>query len=410
VFVAFAVAAVATAGGFALRWREGLNQLTLRDRDIGTSELTLRAFDWDPRSQRVTVTPRAEMSWQLVHPLPRDGDQPGERFTAGDLSSEGMPPLVDAVRHDRIAARGGPAVLVIARRDRQHHACSPVIVPIRRLPGHGEHRSFQIQIPTCEATRADLIHVPAGTFIAGGPGEPPSPDQVRYRDHEHAETLAGYWLDRTELSNAMLAAVADAWKLGDRTLPIYPDADEYAHASEPDHPVASLTWYDAAVACRMLGKRLPSSAEWQKALRGGMKISSSQDNPWPRRNLPWGPAEDAARANINHGSEVGPRAVGSHTEDVGPYGHLDLLGNLTEWTADRRGNGFVVLRGGNWADTTPDKILDLGAIENPRPPHASMYTFGVRCAMDAETTATVTPVATASPPATCVARDCPATR
>src|SRR5262249_46503552 len=37
-FGAFALAALAAAGGFALRWHEGQREITLRDRDIGTSE------------------------------------------------------------------------------------------------------------------------------------------------------------------------------------------------------------------------------------------------------------------------------------------------------------------------------------------------------------------------------------
>ena len=91
---------------------------------------------------------------------------------------------------------------------------------------------------------------------------------------------------------------------------------------------------------------------------------------------------DASRANVKFGGRFAPAAVGSFPSDVGPYGHLDLGGNVTEWTADRRGKGFAVMRGGNWEETNEANLLDFGAIESPRPATANMFTFGFRCAWD----------------------------
>lgn len=381
---AFALVAVAVAGGFALRWRDGQREIALRDRDIGDSELVLRAFDWDPVRFRATDTTAVGLTWELRRPLPDDDDLPGPPLPPDDLSSHPLPPPAGAVRRDAIAARGGPAVLVVARRDRAGRSCSPVVVPIRKLPGHGQHRTLGLRIPTCEATLAGMIAVPAGPFISGGVGEPQSPDQQRYHLEERVVVLPDYWLDRTEVPNGLLTAVSGTLQLGERALPIYPAAEEYAHAGEASYPVTSLTWAEAMAVCRLLGKRLPSSAEWQKALRGGLAVGEPPAaNPTPRRNLPWGVALEAKRSNINHGGGVAPAAVGASPGDIGPYGHLDLAGNVSEWTSDRSPDGFVVLRGGNWAETTPGKLVDFNAIENPRPPKASMYTFGFRCAADA---------------------------
>lgn len=380
----FAVTAIGIAAVFALRWLDGRREITLRDRDIGNTTLVLRAFDWDPVTLTATDVGSAEFSWQLVRPTPGDEDLPGPPFDPGDLSSRSMMPPAGAVRMDAISARGGSAVLVVTRRDLHERPCSPVTVPIRHLPGHSQNQTFTLRIPTCEATLAGMILVPEGPFIAGGIGEPPSPDQEQYHEVERTISLPSYWLDRTEVSNAVLATIGDALVLGERTPPIYPDSEEYRHASEPDRPVTSLTWFDATVVCRLLGKRLASSAEWQKAVRGGVFLGQTPvPNPYPRRNLPWGVSIDATRANVNHGGAIAPAAVGSFPGDIGPYGHLDLAGNVTEWTADRHPDGFAVMRGGNWADTTPGKLVDYGAIENPRQPKASMYTFGFRCATDA---------------------------
>jgi formylglycine-generating enzyme required for sulfatase activity len=380
---AFALLAVVVAGGFAVRWRDGLREIALRDRDIGDSVLVLRAFDWDPVTFTATDTTAADLTWELRRPLPEDNDLPGPPLPPDDLSSHSLQPPAGAVRADAFAARGGSAVLMVERRDRAGRACSPVAIPIRRLPGHGQRRTLSVRIPTCEATLAGMIAVPAGPFIAGGIGEPPSPDQQRYHMEERVVSLPSYWLDRTEVPNGLMMVLLTALQLSERTSPIYPSSDEYAHAGEAGYPVTSLTWSDAAAVCRLLGKRLPTSPEWQKALRGGQVIGDPPEaNPHPRRNLPWGVTMDGKRSNINYGDHVAPAAVGSFRDDVGPYGHLDLAGNVTEWTSDRWADGFVVLHGGNWADTSPDKLVDFNAIENPRQPKASMYTFGFRCAAD----------------------------
>jgi formylglycine-generating enzyme required for sulfatase activity len=392
----FALAAIAIAGGFALRWRDGLQEISLRDRDIGSSQLVLRAFDWDPATLTAIDVGSADFSWELVRPAPGDDDMPGQPFAPGDLSRRPVTPPPGAVRADAVDARGGPAVLMITRRDRGGRACSSVIVPIRHLPGYSQTHNFSLRIPTCEATLAGMILVPAGTFIAGGIGEPPSPDQQHFKeDFERESWLSSYWLDRTEVPNAALAAVSAALEAGGRTLPTYPDSDELARAGEPDRPAMSLTWFDAKVVCRLLGKRLPTSDEWQKAARGSVVLGESlSPNPYPRRNLPWGPSSEIAlpwgpsieiaRANVNYGGATAPAPVGSFPGDVGPYGHVDMAGNVTEWTADRKANGFVCTRGGNWSDTTASKLIDLVALKNQRAPQLSWFTMGFRCAADAD--------------------------
>jgi eukaryotic-like serine/threonine-protein kinase len=386
---AFSLTAIAIAGVFALRWRAGLQEIRLRDRDIGKSQLVLRAFDWDPATLTGTDVGSADLSWELARPTADDADMPGEPFAPGE-SSQPVTPPAGALRAIDVSARGGPAVLTINRRDRVGHPCSPVIVPIRLLPGYPQKHTFALRIPTCEATLAGMILVPAGPFIAGGIGEPASPVQQKYiegtgEDKEREISLPSYRLDRTEVSNAQLAAVFAALIASGRAKPTYPDSDEYARADEPDYPVMGFTWFDASAVCRLLGKRLPTSDEWQKAARGGLDIGEPLGpNPYPRRNLPWGVLLEFHRANVNHGVTIAPAAVGSFPGDVGPYGHLDMAGNVTEWTADRKDNGFAYTRGGNWSDTVGSKVIDLVALKNQRKATFTWFTHGFRCAMDVD--------------------------
>jgi formylglycine-generating enzyme required for sulfatase activity len=108
----------------------------------------------------------------------------------------------------------------------------------------------------------------------------------------------------------------------------------------PTHPVHGLTWDDALGYADWLSRmsstvwRLPTEAEWEKAARGT-----------DGRLYPWGNAWDPGRANVSgwqkwHGSPAGQDDVSEGTSSVdayplgaSPYGVLDMVGNVCEWTS-----------------------------------------------------------------------------
>jgi len=158
--------------------------------------------------------------------------------------------------------------------------------------------------------------------------------------------------------------------------PAYPPSHNYEHAADPRAPVAGIDWYDARHFCAFMGKRLPSSQEWQKALRG----PDDPSNPLPRRNLPWGAPIAPAPAQLGN---VGAAPVGTHPLDASPYGVLDLAGNVMEWTSSltaARTPNVQLARGGAWDLTTTETLVDYMAIENPRQRLFRVYAIGVRCA------------------------------
>ena len=87
-----------------------------------------------------------------------------------------------------------------------------------------------------------------------------------------------------------------------------------------------MTWVsieDARAYCRWAGKRLPHEWEWQYAAQGS-----------DERLYPWGNSWNAAAVpSPNKGRNVLPPAdVEAHPLGASPFGLLDLVGNVWQWT------------------------------------------------------------------------------
>jgi formylglycine-generating enzyme len=98
--------------------------------------------------------------------------------------------------------------------------------------------------------------------------------------------------------------------------------------NDPDQPVVSVSWHDAAAYCAWLAEltgrrcRLPTEAEWERAARGGIE---GREYPWgddPPETLP-----DYARRWL-----TGPEPVGRSAPN--PYGLCDAGTNVHEWCSD----------------------------------------------------------------------------
>jgi eukaryotic-like serine/threonine-protein kinase len=403
--IGLGLAVVAGAGAaVAERWQaaaERADEAARRDADLGLASFELTAFDWDAERLAAVPVPVAELpalSWTLHAPA---ADRPGEigealpdrwlhRFPGG-TSADGM------TRTEPIEARGGPAFLIVAGRGRGRDTCRPSVVPLRGLTGYARRgagpQRLQIRIPTCQATYAGTIEIPAGPFLFGGLGEPPSEYQREAhpaRAVERVVTFPTYWIDRTEVTNAAFATLSSMVAATGIAHPSYIPAAELEDTPKPASPVSSVTWREARAYCAFLGKHLPSSQEWEKAMRGGLVIAGT-DNPFPRRNVPWGNSQQPHQANLSDEVPRGVRAVGSFAEDRSPYGVVDLAGNVSEWigsalTGEDPERFFAhetwrVIRGGNWLETSADKILNYVPIENTRPGDTRSFTLGLRCAL-----------------------------
>jgi formylglycine-generating enzyme required for sulfatase activity/L-ascorbate metabolism protein UlaG (beta-lactamase superfamily) len=242
-----------------------------------------------------------------------------------------------------------------------------------------------------------MIYVPGGTFQMGStdaqideamalceqyPDEYGKCEVETFEEEspQHAVTLDGFWIDRTEVTNAQYTlCVADGACRKSRL------ADQPAY-NDDDYPVAGIPWQDAADYCGWSGGRLPTEAEWEYAARGP-----------EGRVYPWGDEFDCGRGNFwddATGCDDGyrePAPVGSFPTGASWCGALDMAGNAWEWVADVYGpypaeaetdpagpatGSERILRGGSWGYLP---AFVRSAYRYPVPPTANYLAVGFRC-------------------------------
>lgn len=183
-----------------------------------------------------------------------------------------------------------------------------------------------------------LLYVPAGKSPMGASS---ADSQALNNEKPLSEiTLDAYWIDQTEVTNAMFAkCVADGGCAEPRKMVGTDRNHYYDNPDMADYPIIYINWNNASDYCEWAGRRLPTEAEWEKAARG-------EDNrvyPWGNEKLSCDLANYWAwdyydtwneRAGEPKGCSQGPQKVGSYSRGASPYGALDMLGNVGEWVAD----------------------------------------------------------------------------
>jgi hypothetical protein len=365
-----AVVATAAAVAFSEKEKQAVRQqvqIRLAAADMGRFEIVLAPFNWDAgRQQAMPTAVPSTLDFYLHAVDSADTRAPGRVYGDGDVQRSGRRVEGGEV-HENIEARSGSAFLEIVGRGEN---CGSIWVYLQRLPGYADRAaaltSLRIPVPTCLASSADMVQIPAGRFYRSLEG-----DGTRTVD-EIAE-LPTFFIDRTEVTRGAFAVYASMEALtGDgaaRTS--YLNLD---HPSGERLPVVGVNSSTAANYCRFMGKDLPTVEEWQKALRGGLTVGSAP-NPAPKRTTPWVTAASKHPTNIDDPDDgyLNLAPVGSFPEDVSPYGVVDMGGNVSEWSkvavASPRMRGLMFVLGANWGsppehaywrNVRPERYLDFG--------------------------------------------------
>jgi eukaryotic-like serine/threonine-protein kinase len=139
-----------------------------------------------------------------------------------------------------------------------------------------------------------------------------------------------------------------AWELGS-----YP-------AGQEDLPVSGVSWYEAAAYAAFVGKSLPTAWQWRFA--AGLLVV---------------PAPFSDILNFSNFGRKEPAKVGSNA-GLGPWGTLDMAGNVKEWCWNEADGGRMIL-GGGWNE--PSYMFDD---RDAQPPLQRLPTYGMRLVKNIE--------------------------
>ncbi len=198
------------------------------------------------------------------------------------------------------------------------------------------------------STRISPVDGMTQVFIAGGEFKMGSQIGLTDEQPQHKVILDSFWLDKTEITNALYNKCVLAGKCRPpKTQNSYEDQntpfDYFENSTLINHPVVLVSWNDAKNYCTWAGKRLPTEAEWEKAA-----IWDPTSNE--QRTYPWGNNFDCKNGNYDDEIELDASMmsnttkncdgysrsspVGSFPQGASAYGALDMGGNVWEWVND----------------------------------------------------------------------------
>jgi formylglycine-generating enzyme required for sulfatase activity len=246
---------------------------------------------------------------------------------------------------------------------------------------------------------AGMVRIPAGDYdfqvrgveIEGGndPGvdvQYPWENSAR-RSHRHRLHLNGFFVDRTPVTNAEFKKFLDAthyhpkddhnflrdWKDGN-----YPEG-------WGNKPVTWVSIEDARAYAAWAGKRLPHEWEWQYAAQSGDGRVYPWGNEWDSQALP----------PPDHGHSMRPpAAVDAFPKGASPFGVLDMVGNISQWTdeylddhtraAILRGGAAYQPNGSIWYFPQTYRLDEHQKYLLMSPGRDRAGTIGFRCVVDAK--------------------------
>jgi formylglycine-generating enzyme required for sulfatase activity len=206
-------------------------------------------------------------------------------------------------------------------------ATRPIVLRPAKSPANISSQPAGESLLPKQPFEPELILIPAGEFLMGSD---PQQDEDAFDGEQPQDRLylPDYYLARTPVTNgqyrAFVAATGREAPEGWR--------NRIPARCEEDHPVVYVSWFDARDYCQWLSEAtgrsytLPSEAEWEKGARG---IDG--------RIYPWGNQWDTTRCNSLESRLGATTSVRAYPQGASPYGVLDMVGNVSEWTRSLSG-------------------------------------------------------------------------
>ncbi len=230
-----------------------------------------------------------------------------------------------------------------------------------------------------------MVYVPEGEFQMG------SEDGENDQKPVHTVYLDAYWIDQTEVTNAMYAQCVTEGECDEpNQSSSYTHDIYYGNSQFNNYPVIYVSWWDANIYCEWANRRLPSEAEWEKAAGWNEETQSQMIYPW---------GSDLDFTYANYDSNAGDTtAVSSYGKGQSFYGVYDMAGNVWEWINDWYDSEYYasspfsnplgpetgtlrVQRGGSWKrDESIIRSVNRFGLQ----PSDANSSIGFRCAMDAD--------------------------
>lgn len=249
------------------------------------------------------------------------------------------------------------------------------------------------------AAPVGMVSIPAAEydFVVGGieiEGQTWDGVDVQYpwepsprRDHRRRMKIAAFHIDRHPVTNVEFKRFLDASGYAPR------DAHNFLRDWRDGAPQAGwenkpVTWVgleDARAYAAWAGKRLPREWEWQYAAQG-----------LDGRLYPWGNAWDASAVPAPNRNRTmhAPDDVDAHPSGASPFGVLDLVGNVWQWTDEHQDEHTraAVLRGGSsylpqtshWYFPQAYRLNQHGKYLLMAPSKDRSGGIGFRCVVDAQ--------------------------
>ena len=252
--------------------------------------------------------------------------------------------------------------------------------------------------PAAEAP-AGMVRIPGGPFVfkvqgieIEGGGDPGVDVQFPWEDsprrfHDETMQVAPFFIDKFPVTNAQFKEFLDATNYAPRdTMNFLRDWKNGSYpAGWEKRPVTWVSLEDARAYAAWAGKRLPHEWEWQLAAQGTDGRAYPWGNQWQADNAP---LPDTGR------TMRGPDPVDAHPAGASPFGVMDLVGNVWQWTdefedehtraAIVRGGEYYYPQGSIWYFPQAQRNDQHGKLLLMAPGYDRSGGVGFRCVRDAQ--------------------------